>query len=235
MNIQEFHFLLEKYDSGEIRNEELQRLDHLITTDPVIKKEFENRRLVEFGVKSYALRKELEEVMACEDNKQKRYNHWLWTFGLLIVLVLIAIVFWPTRKTSDQLYETYYELYPNFLVTRNAETNSLMDGYVAYNQGRFRDAVQLIERSPQYTEDHDLAATFFLGQAYMATGNFENSLESFITISEGTYFYWDSQWYAALIYLKTDPEKARLILENIVEQESDYNKKEARKILRHLD
>ncbi len=74
MKIQEFHFLLEKYDSGEISDKELQRFNHLIEVDPVLKKEFENHQLAVVAIKSHALRAELREIMA-EDDKKNEYRN----------------------------------------------------------------------------------------------------------------------------------------------------------------
>ena len=71
MTIQEIQLLLEKYDSREISPAEYQRLNNLTKSDPVLKQEFEELNNIILGIKSYALREELENIMKDLDKNSK--------------------------------------------------------------------------------------------------------------------------------------------------------------------
>jgi len=64
MKIQEYHFLLEKYDAGEISEEEI--LERLRSADPEFKEEFEKHKCAVLGIKSHAFLAELREIMGTD-------------------------------------------------------------------------------------------------------------------------------------------------------------------------
>ena len=230
MNDQEFHFLLEKLIANEITTVELRTLEKFADSDPVLQETLNKHKAIILGIKSYALQKELDLVMV--DRPLAWWQHRLSRWAAVLVLFTVAVILlWPASKSPDELFTNYYEVYPNYLVTRNTSGDILMKGYVAYNNNNFTRAFELIKQSGEYMDDKSPETIFYLGQTQMAIGNYEKSVAYFTDIPENSEYYHLSQWYLSLAYLKTNPQNAKHILNKIVKGNSDYKKNESRKIL----
>ncbi len=155
----------------------------------------------------------------------------------VVVIIGLGSVLLLGKPSGKTLYADNFEAYPNVMapITRSSEPTMKEDYYfVVYEKGKYTEAIvgfkQLLE------DDDNQDVRFYLGMALLNNGEKDKALNELQKIDkEKTDFYPQNLWYQALIHLeKEDYIKARELLQELIENDTNYKKKEAKEIINKL-
>lgn len=237
--------LIEKYFSKRLTPNESLEFKRRYETDSEFKQE------VDFL-------KDLKSVAATEDDvqfknqlksyeseisKPKKITTSTWLKPLIAVAALVFVVLSITFLMNDsydenQLFSHYFEPSKNVsapIVRSNTNETILNNGFIAYSEAEYEQAILLFEKAYQNSANSELL--FYQGNAHLALGETENAIEKF----EEHLKYSDiltnrTHWYLALAYLKTkQPEKAKQELKTFLSSSETFKKDDARSLLKKLD
>lgn len=179
------------------------------------------------------LRNKLKQVEAIAASAEKDGNKtWYWPLGIAasIVLIVAAILWWPTAdgNKSLALFDEAFEPYPNIVmpVERGVSRDStgLASSFREYESGNYGAAIRLFESEPT----KDGSVYFFLGISYLALGESQAARLNLEKASQEADRSFDEQiqWYEALSYLRAkDRGNAIKSLEIIIKGDNSYTEK----------
>jgi tetratricopeptide (TPR) repeat protein len=158
-------------------------------------------------------------------------NRMLWWGSAVAaaVALLIAFLTFSPKTTPSRLANAYIEDNLSTLsTTMSAETDRLAEGINAFNRKDFAAAEEIflslsdnVELAPETAK--------YLGITYLHTGDYEGAIEQFHKLISFTNLYANpGKFYLAITLMKRsaggDEERARKLLEEVVEQKLPGNK-----------
>ncbi len=163
----------------------------------------------------------------------KRYMH-IYIAAAIIITAIVMVQFFETKASPQELYTSYYQLYPNVIqpykiaVTKNDE---LSKAFVAYETKEFEKAIELFNSSIGFAYHSDIV--FYKAMSLLANDHTEESLALLSKLKkEETLFTDQLYWYSALIALKRGQKiKALEQLDSLQVLKSNYNRT-ARRLLK---
>ena len=182
------------------------------------------------------IEQEFKKVVKNNEHLSASNNKWITTalkyaaVALLAITSVFLIEQWSTEKDHQAIAVHYFQPYEDILTSRSDEPNTeeMVNGMSFYNQGKYREAEQnfgiILNRTP---DNHIIMfysgiANFAIDRNQLAKERFEQVMENSKTL-EGV-----AAWYLSLTYLKMkDVEKAKVLLEQIVDKQSTYASKAA--------
>jgi len=193
------------------------------------------------------LRAKLDDITSAQNSKTSRLRTFYLkgskyaTAAAIVVFVLIgAFLLYNNRSlSSDQLYQKYYEPYEASYNLRSGSVelnNELYKAMSKYQNKEFKEAIALFEKILEQDKSR-VGLHLYSGLSHMELEQFQKASNDFSVIIEKDYqLYLDqAEWYLAFCYLMTDNTiKAKEAFNAIASSES-YYKKEAGKILRHIN
>ncbi len=203
----------ERYVLGDMSNEEREIFEHEMSSNQALRVAVEDIRQSILAVNTGAMREELESIHERKISSIKgRSNYWLSIAAGLIVLVA-ATIWWIMRPEANQrLFAEYATTDPGLPVPMSATTNySFFDAMVDYKSEDYRTAIQKWE--PLFAEEpQNDTLNYYLGSAHFNLGEYVKALEYYRDIPVDSEFHPRSQWYQALIFVKTgDKESLKTI------------------------
>lgn len=144
-----------------------------------------------------------EERRFLQDRKTSGMrSFWLRSVAAVFLIAVIGFTIWSTSRqvSGEELYARFYTAYPNSISPLTKGSQELeMDGYQAYELGRYDQAIRLLSK-----EDSD-TARFYRALAELGSLQTENAevLLSNIASVPG-YYQIPARWYLALINLKQE-------------------------------
>jgi len=159
----------------------------------------------------------------------------------VVLLVVVWVAFGPMKKVNNQeLVAEYFDPYDNANSPTRGEGVASKDiaaeAFTAYDLGDYRSSIPLFEEALE-NEDDVLMNTFYIGNAYLATGDGKKAISSFSTMVEtGKGLAGVAKWYLALAYLQADStEKAISTLKDVRENGEVFYAKKAGNLLNALE
>lgn len=240
---------IEKYIDGELKGQELLEFENLLSTDPDIKSEYElsmqiNQSVMEDDV--MALR-ETMEYMYEDDTKvqrtpnlftRRKFYYAAASAALLIAAGGIVQKMSNPNLSSDAVFDKYYEPYDVTVTYRSGNTEVdrvLLNALEQYEEQDYEQALQLFEKVLDKGKSN-MALNLYSGIAYLEEEKYQKAKTSFsyIMSDKDNLFIEQAEWYLSMCYLKTEKrDKARLVLNKIIERES-YYKDQAKDVLKDL-
>lgn len=249
--------LIERYNNGELKGEELEKFESRMKNDPEFAIEVKlHREIDEFLRNRFEYiqkRKQLDQIYEevifkkrKSDTKAFILNKSLslkWYYKLTASIVLLvgiaAILFFSLRPTrNERLYSQYFMPYE---VSRTVRGNvqpseSLFDKAMdAYENNDYKTSYSLLNEVCLSDQDNT-EVCFFKGISAMKIEKFDEAIASLIEANadNSSLYYEETKWYLALCYIKVyELNKARELLEKIVISDS-YHKKDALNLLNDL-
>lgn len=165
---------------------------------------------------------------------------------ILLMLTVVGGIFWfiynPNTYNDEEtnsIITENFKIYPNYYTSPDSftDTNSLaLSAMKFYTLGNYRLAMETFQRYEPPIEDDGyynlyLGICYFkIGYTNISIGHFYESAESFKMFKDKT----TARWYMALAMLKANRiNDAKVIFENLVNQNTEYKKK-AQEILKQL-
>ncbi len=232
--------LIEKYLQGSLSAKERSEFDILFGSDEEFAREVafqENLREVVNAEKD-PLRKMVGELES--EFQENRPTSGTWK-KLLVAASIFAVlglaIFYNLNRpvSSSDLYENYFENYPNVVnpLERGNTANAKDTAFEAYETGRYQEAYDRF-RDLLETEDQTYYQ-FYMANALLELGRAEEAILLLKEYSASEDKLTDrAGWYLAMAYLQLDDKKQAITeLEKIVEQGA-YNSSEAEQLLAEL-
>ncbi|MBU8891263.1 MAG: hypothetical protein KOO66_00680 [Bacteroidales bacterium] len=241
--------LIEKYLMNDMSVGEQKEFERLLSTDTDLKKEFLLRKEINDAILEddiIDLRNSLEEIT----EKDKKHNLYLFTqnrrkflsiAATIIILISISASFlFPFRKSSNQLFLSYYNAYPALTNIRSSE-NSNESEINLKKAFSFYENSDYIQASDYFFKVLNMDSNNSMAQFYLSVCEFENNnlivSEEYLMdlILKKDHIFWEqAHWYLAMVYLKQDKtENAKSVLVDITKENMVY-KTEAKRIIRLL-
>ncbi|MEM9337650.1 MAG: hypothetical protein AAGA66_02915 [Bacteroidota bacterium] len=220
-----------------MKKEELKKLDLLL--DESLSSEEKQRILDDLKTNSsydfyeaavFALKVEgfKKEVAALRYRKKKRGKLFRYAIAASITFCLLSVSFSLFRHatpSSKELFQTYFEPYPNVISTRG-ETPS--DYWNHYDNGDFKGAY---EAFPQHSENDTI--NFYLGITLISLNRFDEAIGALNRLDETSRYQELKNWYMALAHLGADQsQEAVEFLKMITPNDRNYEK--SQKILKEI-
>ena len=231
--------LIISYFESNLTPQEKVLFDNLMKTDPI----FEERVTFEEKIKKTitleerkALKLELQALENEKWGKKTTKKQWLYIAASIIVLLGISMFFVNQGNSSEKLYASYFEPYPNTVapVVRSTSQKDIKnDAFSAYELGNYKKASQLFSELSQQTEEE--YALFYNAMSLMMTDEIEQATLILADTSWNEEYSGKSTWYLALCYLKQkETQKSKKLLQDIISTNS-YNSDKAAKLLQKIN
>ena len=230
--------LVEKYFDAELDEVEVDHLTARIERDENFKSLVEQEKAIIGAIRHQGLAENLQYLQTLEanlgDSTRVTLNtpakKWYFvaaaaTIGILIIGKVLLTSF---NETPDQLFQTYFTVYPNTFeptVRGNTAVTKRTQAFYAYDQGDYQNAAVLFRELLESNKEPGML--LLLGNANLILGNIEEAKANFTTLNKDfDEFDIQSKWYLSLCYLKNgDVERARTMLKELGDTEISYANK----------
>ncbi|WP_430428187.1 tetratricopeptide repeat protein [Maribacter litoralis] len=239
--------LLLKYFDGSLTADEKVNFNQFLESDAEFRTQFEFEKDVKSVVRKTendSLKKTLQgfESELSDVPSQKKQNFWKPLSIAASITLLIGISWFVFNSDvfngTEELYAANYEKYPNtvYTITRGDATDESLErlAFEAYETDDFETAITYLTELKEKTRlDY---VDFYLGQAYLANGDYLKATEKFQEIiSINSEFKDEGYWYAVLANLKLEQEEeAEKLLEQLIKI-GTYKRNEAAELLEKLN
>jgi tetratricopeptide (TPR) repeat protein len=238
--------ILEQYLDGTLEPLEKLHFENRLLQEPELVKEVNEWRQMRSGIES-AGRKELHDRLRALEKSLPPMEHvrtiplwrrsWLMAAASVSIIALAGYFFWLSNSQRNNLFESYFEPYPNIIIPAvrgdiPPDTSLMAKAFAAYDAGDFDESIDLFESAGAKDEGPML----YLANAYLATGREENAVPLLKKLlEEHETFDEPAEWYLALAYISVkDYQKAKEVLSDIVSRKGMYSER-ARNLSIHID
>ncbi len=154
------------------------------------------------------LREDVEHINR-NINQSNKLGRKIITYVSAAAILLIGISFllnqFDKNKTGE-LFDKYYNLYPDVTLHERSSSNNstFTEAMNYYNTGDFDKALNLLIKLKD--EKNKETIDFYTASIYLKTNNLQKAKNILLSLSSDTAgnFYYESNWYLALIELKLD-------------------------------
>ncbi|MEM9830928.1 MAG: hypothetical protein AAF944_09825 [Bacteroidota bacterium] len=219
---------IQRYLDGDMSSEERREFESQLATDAELQQEvkeyeqlqqailFQKRRAVWNKVQQLEAQS-ADNTISIDRNTNK--TNWLplAIAASVALLVIVGLFFWDQRAlTPQELASQNFTPFMNeFVFESRSETSSIKQkAFSAYDNKNYKQAIEYFE---QYeSNSKDMTSTFFLGNTYLATEDYESAIEVFEKyLNNYDVYVEDATWYLFLSYLGAgNLERARWIAED---------------------
>lgn len=222
------NFLLGKLDDSE--QSEFQRQ---VIENKNLKQEVELLRIILNVAENKSLTEDLESIhqsLYPSSKSSKSIHLWKYISGIAASFAILAL-FWffygEKEYSSADLYNQYYQAFPEYITTRNTQTDKNTEAFLQYSKGEFEEAIQLFKTTDRQSE----AVKFYLGMSYMETQNISQAVATFSDLLPGSETYREQiVWYLSLAYLKQGKKENTIQLLSKIDENS-FQYEQAKELL----
>lgn len=231
---------VEAYLSGRMNIDERKVFEALLLENKVLRETVRNEQLIKLNVKKYhnsKIKKQLQQIHH-ETINRKNIIRRLLIIAILVSIALGAYYFFPRKITvsNQELYAQYYSKYQIETLQRGNDDAILKDVFDLYEDNSFDKLVNRTEANA--LNNIPVSYRLILGISYLELEELEKAKLVFQNIidNKDVVFYDQALWYKALAELKSDDkEKAKIILIEIVNDQTSDHYEEAKNLLESLD
>jgi hypothetical protein len=242
--------LIERYFDNSLNEFEVIQLKNRLGSEPELKSFFDQERLlintIRFKAAQNDLRflKDLETSLTLSSRSHIRKNWYYYAAAACITILVAAGFFAPSSvQTSQDLYASYFEPYPNVFeptmrgsgsLIRRPALNLRAEAFQAYEEGNYEKAAGLFSALLQ--EKKEPGILLLLGNTNLALNktteakqNFNDLINNFDDLDI------QAKWFLSLCFLKEgNTQQARQLLEELGSTEISYAKK-AKELLKEVN
>lgn len=230
--------LVEKYFDAELNEEELKHFSSRVEQDESFKSLVQREKTIISAIRNQGLIDNLQYLKSVEEKLEGTHSlsspfqikKWYYYAAAAVVALLVIITFLlpSQQETSDQLFATYFNVYPNVFepTVRGTEVETKRtEAFQAYEQGDYQKASLLFTDLLKNKKESGML--FLLGNANLMLGQATEAQKNFITLIDNfDELDLQAKWYLSLCYLKNgDRENARKMLKELGETEISYASK----------
>ncbi len=244
----DFSYFIERYNAGEMSNEEEHWFNKELIGNDMLRKEVNLRKITDEVLDRHdviSLRNKLSDLERKREEhvpvRKPRKSVYAKSAALVSVLVLVgSIIMLPDKEMSkEELNSRFYKTYEVATPTRAAVSLEATDfslGLEYYKSGDYKTAAGYFEKVLDIEPDNK-QSEFLYGISKFYEGNYdlaEPPLKS-VANDNDNHFFITAQWYLAGCYINTNEKELAINqLEIIINDKDNYFKKDARKLLKSL-
>lgn len=229
--------LIQKYFEHTLSKDEMTSFHALLVSDTEFANEVAFQKQLKNAITIEERHKLKETLRGYEAQKNDRIKWW---YAAASILVLITVSFWLYNQnpSTEKLYATYFESYPNVIepIVRNGN-NQLMNtktkAFIAYeskdysNAAKFFDVV-IDETNAEY-------AQFYKAISLMNIDQYHDAADILKTSDWSETYKSKALWYLALSELKLNHmDQCKASLKQLI-MAGNFNLNEAKELLEKLD
>lgn len=181
--------------------------------------------------------KNIGDELKTEDKKPyKKSVIWLSGIAASILLFLAFQFFATSTLSSTELFDTYFEAYPNaHAIKGTTDGNSIVKkAFQFYDDAQYEEATKAFKELTA-TKTLNSSEHFYFGISLLARDKVEASKLQLSKISEEFPLYSEAQWYTCLGLIKQDSlDKAKSILKSKKLNFSTYRNDKVKKLLNQM-
>jgi tetratricopeptide (TPR) repeat protein len=168
---------------------------------------------------------DFEVEMSATPIKKLPMGRWISIAASLVIAVGASLWFYTHSSYSSNLYETYYQPFPNVvqpIVRGEQASNEIAKAFKAYEAGSYQEARDIFV---QYSDENSV---FYAGLCEMQLNDFAKAIPYFdSTIAKKSTFVLYAKWYKALALIKLNKkfEAVDILEELAATQEFDLKDK----------
>lgn len=231
--------LINNYFEQILSAEEQKEFDLLLESDAYFATEIAFQKNLKKAItrnEREDLRKKLKLFETAKPiSKVKSFKIWYVAASILLVC---GLGFYFSQNSNSDLYDNYYQSYPNVIAPTVRGENSAdikAEAFFEYDNGNYEKALVLF--STIYETEKDDYALFYKALSQMELQKTTDAIASFeqIDLSKKNAFTPFVKWYLALSYLKENQkEKVIPLLKSLSETENPQQEM-AKKLLKKLE
>jgi tetratricopeptide (TPR) repeat protein len=237
---------VERYFDAELNEEEKKHFASRVKQDEAFRSLVQREKIIIGAIRNQGLVDNLHYLKSVEEKLQgnhavvfpSRIKTWYYYAAAASIAILVAVTFLlPSQESSDQLFASYFSVYPNVFeptVRGTAQATTRTEAFQAYEQGDYEKASLLF--TDLVKEKNEPGVLLLLGNTNLKLGRVEEAKKNFVTlIKDFDDLDLQAKWYLSLSYLKSgDKENARKILRELGETEISYASK-AKELLKKVN
>jgi len=235
----ELQELIRSYLIKSLDPSEQKAFEKALEEDPVLQEEvalLSNLQVVIKERERLSLKNRLQAVEQQKSQKKPLVVLLIAAF-ILVIALLSTVLFWEEELAPQELYTTYFDVYPNNLrPTAAGDISKETQPFSDYELGNYEDAANgflvLMENGVQ----PDLQ--FYYTMSILNTGKSDDeAIMQLATLEDrDTKYLPQVLWYSSLLYLKKeDLENARIQLKKLLNHPALYKNREAEQLLEKLN
>jgi len=232
--------LVNKYFEQRLSDEEKAVFESLLQNDSEFAKEVAYQKNVKKAITLNERETLKQALQSFENNKKENKNNpKFWYIAAVFLLFFGGLAWFQFMQDSpEQLYQEYYQSYPNVVaptVRGDNDRNIKSDAFYEYDSGNYQKALELFSKI--YTDETLDYALFYQAMTLMELKRYDEAIAAFdqFKTSDDNAFSPFVNWYKALSYLKlNEKEKAIQLLKELSEKENPQQQM-AKKLLAELE
>ncbi|WP_299547057.1 hypothetical protein [Seonamhaeicola sp.] len=200
---------IEKYLLGHMSLEESVSFEKRMDTNPVLKNQVEDFRVLIKAIEIKSLKDQLHHISTDLDKENTKpglgIKKWLIAASLLVFVGTASIWFLKRPPVHERLFDSYFHKDPGLPTTMgNSQSLVFTEAMTNYKRENYQSAIREWESMLKTDSEND-TLNYFIGMAHLADKNAKQSvpfLESVVK-NKHSVFLDDTYYYLALAYLKT--------------------------------
>ncbi len=181
------------------------------------------------------VQKEYKEKRNSTTKNRKYYKSIAATVLVLVLGSIGYLIFNQTNETD--LFDQYYSNKDLPSTIQRGDQQSLFTkGVLEFEKENYKSALSYFKKYKEQNKEYNTAFFLYSGVTYTQLKKYELALIEFdIVISSNSLDYSKGLWFKTLAYLKAkDIENTKITLNIILEKESNFKYKKAKKLLKEL-
>ena len=170
-------------------------------------------------------------------SKEKKKNYLLVAASIAFLVISSIGYLLVNQNNPEKLFTQYYSVndLPS-VIKRGNQQNHLIQGVLKFKESKYEEAIEHFERYTSTTKNYNASVFIYNGIANMELNNYDKALLEFDKmITSNVIDKSKGLWFKALLYLKKqDKINAKITLEKIVENNTNFKFKEAGELLEKL-
>lgn len=231
--------LLERYFENQLSQEEEILFQNYLDTDASFAEEFAFQKSVKQAItlnERAELKQQLQSFETPKTNKK-----WLskWSVAASII-VAVGAGYWFMNQSPNniELYEDYYQSYPNVVAPTVRGENSediKSEAFYEYDNGNYEKSLVLFSKI--YETDKDDYALFYKALSQMELQKTTEAIATFkqFDLGKNNAFTPFVKWYLALAYLKENQKALAMPLLKSLSETQNPQQEMAQKLLKELE
>lgn len=169
--------------------------------------------------------------------KKKTYFYYISSAVALAAVFTLFYFSFLQQISPSSAFEQYHDwnTLPSFQ-TKSAAVNNLAEATTLFKEEKYQEALSIFTKYAEESNAYSPNVALYIGVSHLELQNYTEAIKTFDDLKNSkTLDAHKAYWYLALTYLKQENvEKAKSMLEIIVQKSSNYNYKKAQKLLKKL-
>jgi len=229
--------LIQKYFENALSTEETVTFEILLVSDSEFAKDVAFQKQLKKAV-TIEERKKLKEKLNSFESQKTSGTKWWYAAASILVLVTISFWLYNQNPSTEKLYASYFESYPNVIepVVRNGNNqvvSTKTKAFIAYESKDYSNAVIFFNDLIDGTDDD--YALFYKAISLMHINKFDEASSILKSTNWSDTYNSKALWYLALSELKQNHiDNCKDALNKLIVT-GNFNVSEAKELLKKLE